>query len=82
MLETSVAFAAFLVMWLIGLSLLSVLNLNSRDSNYDLKFCLAPAAGLSLITLAAFPLYRYIGPVSTWGWPALLCFIIGESILI
>ena len=41
----------------------------------------APAIGLAIVTLLAFPLYRYGAPVKVWGVPVAIALILASGLL-
>ena len=70
--ETLIDFYSFflILIWLtiIGVGPIVWLIPPARSARYALA--LAPAMGLAIISLAAFPLVRYMAPVQAWAWPA------------
>jgi hypothetical protein len=47
----------------------ALLLLRGSPFRWAHTFAIAPALGLALVGILAFPLVRYVGPLQTWTWP-------------
>lgn len=60
----------FAILTLIGIG--PALLALGPESRLPRALAIAPAVGLTLAGLLAFPLVRYVGPPRVWGWPLVL----------
>lgn len=75
------AFAAFLVLALIGLGPAAACLGRQERPPATAWIALAPAVGLAIVTVVAFPLYRYVAPVEVWMLPGLAALLLLSSAL-
>lgn len=82
LIELASGFMAFFALWIIGLGPIIWLSRSWSPSQTGALLGLAAGFGVALVTIVAFPLYRYVGPVASWGWPVFALMLLASTIMV
>lgn len=82
LIELASGFIAFFALWIIGLGPIIWLSRDWSPSQTNATLGLAAGFGVTLVTIIAFPLYRYVGPVNIWGWPVFALMLLVSTIMV
>lgn len=82
LIELASGLIAFVALWIIGLGPIIWLSRDWAPSETRAILGLAAGLGVALMTIVAFPLYRYVGPVNNWGWPVFALMLLASAIMV